>query len=494
MICVTIGRTRHRMMIAEHQNLVSRGARLVELRLDWLNRTPDLGKLLNDRPGPVVVTCRRPEDGGRWKNPEDQRRTLLRQAIVSGVDYVDLEEDTAKDIRRYGKTKRIISHHDFRTTPDNLEEIHKRLCALDPDIVKLVAMANSPADNVKLLRLVAESEVPTIGFCMGEFGLVSRLLCVKYGSPFTYATFSADRILAPGQIPFDTMQSMYHVEQINSDTAVYGVVGDPIAHSHSPLIHNAAIRHEGLNAVYLPLRVPSGELPATLNAYGAIDVSGYSVTIPHKIAAAEYARHSSPIVQEIGAANTLYRDEKGTWFAANTDYEAALSSLRLALGDQQLSGLRVLMLGAGGVARAIGLGVSKAGAVLTVTNRSRKRGQELAESLGCQVTTWENRGSVDCDVLINCTPVGMYPNMNETPFPQHWIRDGIVVFDTIYNPENTLLLKEARERDCRTVSGIEMFIRQAAAQFECFTNRPAPLEVMRETLRRGISSVQSSGG
>ncbi|MCA9053116.1 MAG: shikimate dehydrogenase [Planctomycetaceae bacterium] len=492
MICVTIGRTRHRMITAEHAALVERGAKLVELRLDWVSRQPDLNRLLKERPGPVVVTCRRPNDGGRWSAGEDARRMLLRQAIVMGAEYVDLEADIAKAVPRYGATKRIISHHDFQGTPDNLEEIHEALCQCDPDIVKLVTMAQSPADNVRLLKLVASAKVPTIGFCMGELGLASRLLCCKYGSPFTYATFSRDRVLAPGQIPFDDMKSLYRIDFMDSETEVFGVVGDPIAHSHSPLIHNAALQHEGMNAVYLPLRIPDGELPKTLDAYSALDIRGYSVTIPHKQGAAAYARFQDPIVEETGAANTLYKDRTDRWFAANTDYEAALASLRLGLDGRDLAGLRVLMLGAGGVARAIGLGVSRAGCVLTVTNRHKQRAAELAEQLGCTFVTWENRGSVECDILINCTPVGMWPEMNETPFPQHWLRDHMLVFDTIYNPENTLLLKEARDHDCRTVSGLEMFIRQAAAQFEVFANRPAPLDVMREALRRGISAVQRS--
>lgn len=493
MICVTIGRTRHKMVVAEHQALVDRGARLVELRLDWLNRSPDLNRLLKDRPGPVVVTCRRPADGGRWHGDEEARRTLLRQAIVMGADYVDLEEDVAGEIRRYGQTKRIVSHHDFQRTPDDLEAIYERLCLLDADVVKLVTMAQSPRDNVRLLKLVASAKVPTIAFCMGEFGLPSRLLCVKHGAPFTYATFSRERVLAPGQIAFDDMRALYHVDEFNPETQVYGVVGDPVAHSHSPLIHNAALRHEGLNAVYLPFRIPSGELPATLDAYAAMDVRGYSVTIPHKQAAAAYAQFRDEVVEATGAANTLYRDSAGHWCAANTDYEAALGALRQGLEGRELSGLRVLMLGAGGVARAIGHGVLRAGCALTIANRHKQRGLELAEQLSCTFTSWENRGAVDCDILINCTPVGMWPEMNATPFPQHWLRDHMLVFDTIYNPENTLLLKEAREHDCRTVSGLEMFIRQAASQFECFTGRPAPLDVMRNALRRGISAVQQTG-
>ncbi len=493
MICVTLGRTRHKMMIAEHQSLAQRGAALVELRLDWLRRMPDLARLLMERPTPVVVTIRRPQDGGRWRGTEEQRLMLLRQAIAAGVDFVDLEEDVASQVPRFGHTRRIVSHHDFTGTPEDLKPIHARLAALNPDIVKIVTMANSPRDNVRMLRLVAEARVPTVGFCMGEFGIPSRILCGKYGSPFTYATFSKDREMAPGQLDFEDMRDLYHFKDINAETRIFGVLGDPLRHSYSPLLHNAAFRHEQLNCAYLPFRVPAEELLDTLRDFAAIDIQGYSVTIPHKEAVVAAADYPDDAVQAIGAANTLYRDDRGRWFATNTDYEAALETLRLgmeAAGDERIAGKKVLMLGAGGVARAIGLALSRAGAALTVTNRHKDRGKGLAEQLNCQFVNWENRGSVFTDVLVNGTPVGMFPDVDETPFPEHWLREGMVVFDTIYNPENTLLLKQARERGCHVVSGLEMFVRQAAAQFQCFVRRPAPLDVMRDALRRGISPIR----
>lgn len=489
MICVSIGRTRHKMVVAEHQALADKGAELIELRVDWLQRAPDVVRLLKDRPTPVIVTCRRQADRGRWRGSEEQRQVLLRTAIVTGAEYVDLEEDIAGKIPRYGKTRRIISHHDFEKTPDDLEAIHQRLCKHDPDIVKLVTMANSPRDPVRMLRLVANAKVPTVGFCMGELGQLSRILCGKYGSPFTYATFSRERELAPGQIAFSDMRKIYHYDAINRDTKVYGVLGDPIGHSLSPLVHNTAFRHEGLNCVYLPFRVPKDKLKKTLKAFEWLEVQGYSVTIPHKEEVFTLAECDEPTVK-IGAANTLFRGEDGKWRGTNTDYQAALDALEAGLnpGDN-LIGKRVLLLGAGGVARAIGLGIMRNGGALTLTNRSSERGKALAEQIGCRYVSWENRGSEYADILMNCTSLGMYPNVNETPFQSNWLRDDMLVFDTVYNPENTLLLKEARQHNCRVVSGLEMFVRQAAAQFQLFTNRPAPLDLMTETVRRGISAV-----
>jgi 3-dehydroquinate dehydratase / shikimate dehydrogenase len=491
MICVSIARTRHKMVIAEHQALAQRGAKLVELRLDWIARSPDVPRLLKDRPTPVVVTCRRKADGGRWVGSEDERRMLLRTAIISGADYVDLEDDIARSIPRYGKTKRLISHHDFETTPDNLEELWAEMAEMNPDIIKLVTTAHSPSDCVRLLKLVSESTIPTVGFCMGEFGVPSRILCGKYGSPFSYAAFSAERAIAPGQLTFQQMRDIYHYDDINKDTKVFGVLGDPIGHSLSPVLHNAAMRKIGFNGVYLPIRVTKDQLSKMLDDFQWLDARGYSVTIPHKEAVLAKYPKCEEIVQQIGAANTLFRGPGGDWESDNTDFTAALDSLQLALppGDS-LEGKRVLMLGSGGVARAIALGVTRRGAALTISGRSADRTKKLAESLGCRHVTWENRGSEFADILINCTPVGMHPEVNATPFQSHWMRDDMIVFDTIYNPEQTLMLKEARDHRCRTVSGVEMFVRQAAAQFERFTGQSAPREMLAETLRTSISAAK----
>ena len=491
MICVSIGQSSHETVLSEHRAVVRQGAELVELRLDYLTDFPDLERLLDNRPTPVVVTCRRPEDGGRWQFSEDERLALLRSAIACGAEYVDLEKDIASQMPRSGKTRRIVSHHDFDATPDGLEGLHAEMCALDPDVVKLVTTADSPRDMVRVLKLADASDVPTVGFCMGEFGAPSRILCGKYGAPFTYAASSSGKELAPGQLSFESMRNVYRYDAIDAETRVFGVLGDPIAHSLSPLIHNACFRQENLNCVYLPLRVPADSLSETLDDFEWLGFQGYSVTIPHKQAVVAKATSCDQSVQEIGAANTLYRDKDGNWQATNTDYAAALETLQIGLqrlfGSPSLQDRDVLLLGAGGVARAIGLAVLREGAALTIANRTEERAVKLAEQLSCKHVSWENRGEARTDVLVNCTSVGMHPNVDETPFQEDWLQEGMLVFDTIYNPENTLLLKQARERGCQTADGMEMFVRQAARQFELFVNRPAPLDLMRETVRQRLS-------
>ncbi len=494
MICVSIGRGRHRHVIAEHKHLAEQGAQLVELRLDYLNGQVNLQRVLGDRPTPVIVTLRRNQDGGKWPGTEDARQLLLRTAIVQGVEYVDLEEDVAAKIPRYGKTKRIISLHDFRKTPDDLPAIHARLKALDADIVKLATLANDPHDNLRMLQLVAGADVPTVGICMGEMGIPTRVLCGKYGSPFTYATFHQERSLAPGQLSFQQMQDLYRYDEINAETEVYGVMGDPIAQSMSPLVHNSAFRHAGLNKVYVPFRIPREDVPAFLDDARELGIRGLSVTIPHKEAVLKKVTKVDGGAKGVGAANTIIFNG-AELIGYNTDYRGAMDSLEKAMnlphgGHESLHGKVAMVLGAGGAAKAIGYGLKRRGADVVITGRTLEHAETLAKRLECKSIEWGARHAPAVDILINCTPMGMHPNVDESPYDKHRLRPTMVVFDTVYNPETTLLVKEARLKGCNVITGVAMFIRQAALQFELFTGQPAPEELMREELKKAIGPVK----
>ena len=327
LICAVIGRTRHKMMQIEIQEAAKRGAKLIELRLDFLAKAPDFKRLLANKPCPMIATVRRPSEGGRFPGTEDERLMLLRQAIVSGFDWVDLESDIADAIPRFGKVKRIVSYHDMREVPDDLEEIYKAMCAQDADVVKIAVTAGQPSDNLRVLDLLKGAPKPTLALCMGDLGTPSRVLCGRQGAPFTYGALNKERNIAPGILSFDDLKSTYYFEQLNSHTAVYGVIGDPVAHSLSPLIHNRAFQKLGINAVYLPFRGPrDGELPEFVKSFDRLPVTGYSVTIPHKEAAAQLAQVKDATVERIQAANTLIRTPTG-WHAYNTDAQAALEAL-----------------------------------------------------------------------------------------------------------------------------------------------------------------------
>ncbi len=493
MICVSIGRGRHRHVMAEHRHLVQQGAELVELRLDYIDGEVNMRRLVADRPCPVIITCRRERDGGKYIGGEQQRLLLLRSAIAEGVEYVDLEDDVATSIPRFGKTKRIISLHDFRKTPDDLDAIHRRLCGLDADLVKIATMANHPHDNLKILRLVSQSKVPTVGLCMGDIGTASRILAGRFGAPFTYATFHHERALAPGQLSFSDMTEVYHYDQIDRETDVYGVIADPIGHSLSPLIHNAAFTLLKMNKVYIPIRVPRENLSQFIDEAPELGIKGLSVTIPHKESVLKKVTKADGAVRGIGATNTIVFDGKER-IGYNTDYRAAMSSLENAIGqpgdDASLRGKTALVLGAGGVGMAIAYGLVRRGAQVVLADGVAKRAKQLAERLKCRWTEWSARHGVSPDVLVNCTPIGMHPNVDETPFDKHHLRPAMVVFDVVYNPENTLLVKDALFRNCKVITGVDMFVRQACLQFKLFTGQDGPADLMRDVIKRAIAAAK----
>jgi 3-dehydroquinate dehydratase/shikimate dehydrogenase len=496
MICVSIGRGRHRHMVAEHRHLVDQGAKLVELRVDYINGEVNLKRLVADRPGPVIITCRRQVDGGKYNRGEEQRLMLLRTAIVEGVEYVDLEDDVAGKIPRFGRSKRIVSFHDFRKTPDNLGELHRRLCELDPDVIKICTMANHPHDNLRILQLSQQSKVPTIGVCMGDIGTPTRILAGRFGAPFTFATFHHERALAPGQLSYQQMTEVYHYDQINDQTEVYGVVADPVGHSLSPQIHNAGFQQLKLNKVYLPFRVPREDLSQFIDDAAALGIRGLSVTIPHKEEIVKKLTEADGTVRGIGVANTLVFQGDAR-LGYNTDYRAAMSSLEESLEvgpgvaeEEMFAHKTALVLGAGGVGMTMAYGLLRRGAAVVLSDGVARQANLLAKRLNCRSIDWSLRHTVTADLLLNCTPVGMHPNVDESPYDKHYLRPSMLVFDAVYNPENTLLVKEARSRNCKVVTGVEMFVRQACLQFKLFTGQEGPAELMREVIKRAIGAAK----
>ncbi len=494
MICVTIARTRHKTTVQEHQRLADEGAELAEIRLDYIGRSIDLTRLLKNRPTPVVVTCRRREDGGRWQKSEEERLMLLRSAIAMGVEYVDLEFDIALKIPRYGKTKRIISLHNFEGTPEDLVEIHRELSSLDADIVKIATLANSFEDVERMLALMSKADRPTIGISMGETGTITRILASRYNAPFTYCVYSSERRVAPGQLTFDQMKNVYRADTIDSKTALFGVVADPVAHSYSPLIHNAAFEHEKINARYLPFRITPEDLGRFLKWCPANGVRGLSVTIPHKETIMKFLSQAEASSQMIGAVNTVVFNDQDQLLGFNTDYRASMDCMIEALKKESddpepFRGRTALILGAGGVSRAVGYGLKNRGANLYISSRSYERSERLANHLKATAIQWADRYNVKPGFIINGTPVGMFPDIDNSPYEPKEQDQRSLVFDTVYNPEQTLLLKMARSMGCTTISGLEMFVRQAAYQYKLFTGRDAPATEMVKTLRKAISVI-----
>jgi 3-dehydroquinate dehydratase / shikimate dehydrogenase len=407
--------------------------------------------------------------------------------------------DIATKIRRFGKTKRIVSYHNTKTTPVDLQDIAEKCEEFDPDVVKVATAATNLAEASRVLHLGVTAKSPTIAIAMGEIGVFTRILGPRFKAPFTYASFNPERVFAAGMLPFKVLKKDYAFNQIDTNTEIYGVIGDPIEQSLSPVVHNAAFRQLGLNKVMVPFLVPNDELPAFFKELLWLDIKGCSVTIPHKEAIVRLLQNKEGAVDRTGTCNTVIFQEDGQQVGYNTDYRAAMDSLEAAMGGREgeeetsspLFDKQVLILGAGGVARSIAFGLARRGAHVSVSNRHDERATRLAEETGGRTVAWAMRASNILDVVINATPVGMHPNVDDTPLPPAaFSRKEILVFDTIYHPENTMMIKLARERGCQTVTGVDMFLRQAALQFKLYTGQDAPVELMHEVLKRKLWPIK----
>jgi len=466
-------------------------ADLIELRVDSLEEPVRLEALLADRPRPVIVTCRARAEGGLFKGSEKARCAILQEAIDVGASYVDVELASVAGIRRGAGTKLIVSVHDFKRTPRDLARIHRDALAAGADIVKIAATATDIADNLRMFELLVSASAPTVALCMGEVGQISRVLGRKFGAAITYGSLDAGQESAPGQITAADLRALYRYQTIDQHTEIFGVIGRPVSHSMSPAIHNAAFDEAGINAVYVPFLVD--DVAAFLEAFREIAVRGYSVTLPHKEAALAACDEVDDAARRVGAINTVLA-ENGTLKGFNCDYAAVVTCLEKALGKRgrgrrsPLAGKRVAVVGAGGVARTVAFAASDHGAEVTIYNRTLKRGKALAGDVGDRSVAARlgDLAGADYDALVNCTPVGMTPDVDASPVPAEALRKGALVFDTVYTPLETRLIREARHAGCRTLTGLDMFITQAVHQFGLWTGQKAPRGLMRRVVTQRL--------
>ena len=469
----------------------SLGADTVECRLDFLAHIPspeDLERLLADPPLDVIVTYRPTREGGRFDGDESQRLEVLRNAARFGAAFIDVEMDVPR--ADWADAEIILSHHDFDGVPKDLDAIAAEQDASDAAVNKVTFAAGGPEDALRALDVLRACGKPTIALAMGDAGVLSRVLARKFGAFGTFAAAGPGASSAPGQPTIAEMRNLYRWEAIGEETKVYGVIGHPVGHSMSPAIHNAAFAAAGIDAVYLPLPVAPGaeNLDRFLDAVLArpwADVSGLSVTIPHKENALAFVEpeRCDGLAVKIGAINTVTISPDGTLRGDNTDYAAAIDALcnAMDIAREGLGGRSVAVLGAGGASRAIVAALAHYNADVTIYNRTVSRGERLAEEFAFRSAGLDALDELDAEIVINCTPIGMHPNVDAAPLKR--IPPAVkVVFDTIYNPIETRLLAEARAAGCLCVPGLDMFLNQAVAQFEIWTNRRAPRKVMREVV------------
>jgi 3-dehydroquinate dehydratase/shikimate dehydrogenase len=458
-------------------------ADLVELRLDTVS-DPDVTGALAGRQRPVIITCRAAWEGGQFKGSEDERRRFLEQAIEQGAEFVDLEWQARFEdlINRTRGTRIVLSSHDFKQMPSDLPQRARAMRSTGAEVIKIAATANRLTDCLALLEVetTASRRDRTILIAMGEAGLITRVVAGRFGSAWTYA----GNLRQVSQISADVLLDEYRFRSIGPETALYGLAGSPIAHSVSPAMHNAAFAATGHNAVYLPLAAADADDFATFAR--AVGVKGASVTIPFKVALLDRVAHVDQMTREIGAVNTIRMASDG-WHGRNTDAAGFLQPL----DDRgvSLAGCRASILGAGGSARAVAVALASRKALVTVHARDRQHAERVASLANSAVGDFPpGRGA--WDLLVNCTPIGMYPHIDRTPVAAAALCGGLV-YDLVYNPEVTRLLREASAAGCETIGGLEMLVAQAMEQFRWWTGMAPPAHVMRAAATKRLSEFRA---
>ncbi len=481
MICIPIVARTNEEAFALLARAAREPADAHELRLDLWKEAPAVPALVAASAKPVIATVRSRAQGGEFDGDARARAALLQRAVDAGAAYADAEEDVLPLLRRNGKTVILIaSWHDFAGRPDDLAAVADRLAATGGDWVKFAVTPRSLSDNFAVLAAVRASRKPAIGIAMGELGLASRVLGPAHGSRLTFGTLESGRESAPGQPTARVLAEVYRVRELTRATRVYGLAGDPVRHSSGYLLHNRAFRELGMDAVYIPFLCGGGGLADFLpGAAEALNLRGLSVTMPLKGEALRLAAAASSVAERAGAANTLTfvpAGNGGGWAAENTDYIAVAGAVgaRARDGGIDLAGARALLLGAGGAGRAIGAALASLGCRVAVAARNPEKARALAEAMGWDAVSPADAARAGWRVVANATPVGMAPNAGETPFPGGAWREGMIAFDAVYNPRETRFLAEAAAAGAIVVDGVEMFLRQAAAQFALWSGRDLP--------------------
>ena len=470
--------------LVEKASALTRDNSFLEFRLDYVSK-PALAILkikhfLDTHAGTVVIaTCRRASNGGKFRGSIASQIGILSKASAVGCQVVDVELQTAQKCKLAqlqklrARSALVLSYHDFRGTK-NLDKTLEKMRAFPADFYKVVSTATTLSDNVSMMQFLGREadNHSLVGVCMGEQGIISRVLGVRAGSVFTFASATTGEETAPGQISAQELRSVYRIEQVDIATRVYGVAGDPVGHSLSPAIMNAAFRRENVNAVYLALHAKT--LKDLLNCAREIPIHGLSVTMPYKEAILPYLDNTDSHTTKIGACNTVVRAQDGKLYGFNTDTSGVVRPLERRLST--LQDAKILVLGAGGAARAAVFGLKERGAEVYILNRHAAAGQKLARRAHARSIKRADLKKLAFDVIINATPVGMGHN-RETPLQEKEI-NARYVFDMIYDPAETPLLKLAKQRGAQIISGIEMFVHQAARQFEIWTGKPAPQDDM----------------
>ena len=486
MICCSIVASTKEETIKDMLRVRSK-ADLIEIRLDYISNSNKtmIKEILSKKPCPLILTCRKQSEGGNFSGTEKERIAILKECIDLDADYIDIELSSGNSIiidmiQNKNNSKIIVSYHNFNSLPENLDKIYTDIKSTGCDIIKIVGTANSLEDNIKIFDLIKkakEDETDIIAICMGEKGEISRILNISYGSFLTFGYLDKGKESAPGQISCEHLKYLYRADKLDSNTRIYGLIGNPVSKSRGFIIHNLTFKEQDLNSVYINFLVD--DLAKFIDSFKPL-LSGLSITMPFKQEILKYIDGIDPIAKKIGAVNTIViKDSKLT--GHNTDVSGAIDAIE---EKTEITDKNILLLGAGGAAKAIGYGIIEKKGNLIISNRTPEKGKKLASELNAEFKSTNEIEWNNIDILINATSIGMVPNINESPLDYKYLKylKNKVVFDSVYNPLITKLLDISEKNQCITISGIKMFVNQAAKQFELWTEKQSDKEFMEQKI------------
>jgi 3-dehydroquinate dehydratase / shikimate dehydrogenase len=486
MICISIAQASRKLVLVDMFNAAPQ-CDLLEIRLDSFGKAPDIGELFARKPKPLIFSCRRPKDGGRWDGSEEERLALLRQCIVSKADYVEIELDVADQIRKFPPTKRVISYTNLQQTPANIAEIYAQAQTKNPDVIKLTTAARTPEEAWPLLQILAKATVPTVVVGLGKPGIMLSVLGKKIGAPWTYAALERGMEAYPDQPTVRDLEDVYHYRSLESSTRLIGVTGLGNREYKTVAAVNAALAHLGVSARCLPVAL--GSIPIFRKVMDAVHLAAVIVDAEHQGAIVSVASQLDAAAREAHAADLLIRKEK-TWYGCNTLGQAAVTALEAAVrgtgtAGQPLQGRMVVVVGTNAMARAMAQGIKQRGGVLIIASRNRKAATELAQVLECRHIQLEAVYSTMHDILVVCSEekeAGKSKgSSSEGGIHAGYLRPGMTVMD-LTTAGRSLLLDEAHARRCAVVSPKDLLREQLALQIHLLTNREPPREVLDRTL------------
>jgi 3-dehydroquinate dehydratase/shikimate dehydrogenase len=453
-------------------------ADMFEIRADLVSDI-DLLTVRRAANKPLIFTARAESEGGKMRDDDPRRHTLLHEAVRRGYEYVDVEYRSGFfDLmtEKAGKGL-IVSFHDMTGTPQDLETLYQGMCKAGADVVKIAVSPRSITDVGRLMELArrhAGGKTPLVAIALGPLGAITRIIGPKYGAPFVYASAGKGHEAAAGQIPAEEMDTLYGVKSINSQTKVYGLLGGDVVQSLSPALHNRGFSECGLDCVFVPLQADS--LSGFFQALPHLGLSGFSVTRPYKVEILGRMQAVDATVAQCGSVNTVVVQGADQLHGSSTDGLGVVTPLRKR---GEIKGKSVIILGAGGAARAAAVALEERGARVRLLARSRDKALQVGSEVGCAAGDLSVLINTEWDILINATPVGGGSLTEQSLVPKALLKPGALVFDMVYDPLETRLLREAAEAGCTVVGGFEMLVAQATAQFEVWTGHEAPVDAMR---------------